>query len=563
MIVVIRSEQEEDVYRIRDGLIETVVRSDEPLPGGGRFTGQIWLNHEGTLLIRAEGEGETFFYLWEGQAPRLWIQFDGILDAQQLDFRRDHGIVYRTLEEVQTIDLSGTVRTLAKISDPVRPGFIVRLVRWARMLSDGRVVFMVNDYWSNGLNQDALCISEGEGFRVLTSTGDSIPETGTTVAGLYSERTSSTIRINGRDEIMLQADTTINTNPGSQRVFLLVEPSGRVSQILPRPDLRPSDAEFVEIMFGSFIWGDSGELYFQVLTRERPPETAGNLFVWQDGSLFRIVGEGDSVLPEREPGIGLVESLGEPLVAAGGEVFFRMDLVGDAQTGLYRALSGDHSRQWIPRVAVGDFGAVHYTSTLLVHNPGDRVVTTNVTLLGAEPGVSGQSLEIGPGEVARLSYDSSDVFLGWASVESEGGPVQVYERLTMTLNGVLGSEVTVPAVRPLREGYWIGDVDRDSAVDTGLAVVSTGRTSSEVSVALLSSGLEVEQTAALVLQAGGVQAVLLSDLFPSLSPGRHLLRVSSGQPFSAISLLLRGVDITSSPILGVNRFLGVSGVIGR
>ncbi|MEJ2084042.1 MAG: hypothetical protein P8Y94_18305, partial [Acidobacteriota bacterium] len=201
------------------------------------------------MLIRAEGEGETFFYLCEGQAPRLWIQFDGILDAQQLDFRRDHGIVYRTLEEVQTIDLSGTVRTLAKISDPVRPGFIVRLVRWARMLSDGRVVFMVNDYWSNGLNQDALCISEGEGFRVLTSTGDSIPETGTTVAGLYSERTSSTIRINGRDEIMLQADTTINTNPGSQRVFLLVEPSGRVSQILPRPDLRPSDAEFVEIMF--------------------------------------------------------------------------------------------------------------------------------------------------------------------------------------------------------------------------------------------------------------------------------------------------------------------------
>jgi hypothetical protein len=44
-------------------------------------------------------------------------------------------------------------------------------------------------------------------------------------------------------------------------------------------------------------------------------------------------------------------------------------------------------------------------------------------------------------------------------------------------------------------------------------------------------------------------------------PGRHLLRIRSGMPFSAIVLLLKGADITAAPILGVERLEIPAGII--
>jgi len=546
------------VYRVHERVLEELAQSDQPLAEGGIFFGQAVVNPEGLLLLETDTGGGSLFYLYDGQVLQPWIRLNEPVDSKQLDFRRNRGIGYRSADEIGFIDPSGSVTTIARLHDLVRPGFEIRIFHWVRMLSDGRVVFMANDA---SQARNALCVNAKGGFRVLTASGTEIPGSQARVAGFSAERPSSTIRVNGRDEIMLKSRVTVGGSAEQLPAFLRFSSSGSMELISPIAE-NPTDREDItSVPEGRFVWTDQGELYFKAISGRQSHFRRANLYRWQNGSIETVLGEGRQVLPDRAPGTGLVEHLGDIVGGDNQGVLFVIRVVGDAATGLYRAVSGDRSRQWIPRVAVGDFGPVNYRSTLLIHNPGETPTLSDVRLSGIGDAGAVEPVEITPGEVKRLTYDSSGVFVGWASVDSQGSPVRVHERLAVRIGGVLRSEVTVPAVRPLREGYWVGEIDPELGVDSGLAVVNPERAQSDLSVELLSPGFVVEDVAEIPLQAAASRAILLSELFPSLPPGKHLLRIRSGLPVSALVLRLQGTDITASPILGVDRFYGATGVV--
>ncbi len=546
------------VYRVHERVLEELAQSDQPLAEGGIFVGRALVNPEGLLLLETYVDGGSLFYLYDGHALQPWIRLDQPFYANELDFRSNRGIAFRSADEIGIIAPSGSVTTIARLHDLVRPGFEIRIFHWVRMLSDGRVVFMANDA---SQTKNALCVNAESGFRVLAASGGEIPGSQTRVARFSAEQPSSTIRLNGRDEIMLKSRVTFGGSAEQVPAFLRFSSSGSMELISPIAE-NPTDPEDItSVPEGRFVWTDQGELYFKAISRRQSHFSRANLYRWQNGSIETVLGEGWQVLPDRAPGAGLVKHLGEPVAGDDQGVLFGIRVVGDASTGLYRAVSGDHSRHWIPRVAVGDFGPINYRSTLLIHNPGDAPAVTDVRFFGIGNTGSSEPVDITPGEVKRLTYDSSGVFVGWASVDSQDSPVRVHERLAVRIGGVLRSEVTVPAVRPLREGYWVGEVDHALGVDSGLAVVNPERTRTDITVELLSPGFDVEEVTVIPLQAAGSRAVLLSELFPSLPPGKHLLRIRSGKPVSALVLHLEGSDITASPILGLDRFYGATGVV--
>ncbi|MFQ5741657.1 MAG: hypothetical protein ACE5JX_21880, partial [Acidobacteriota bacterium] len=391
-----------------------------------------------------------------------------------------------------------------------------------------------------GLGSPAFPISglfffDGETVYPMLETGDELTPDGSVSISQVAEFTAdpqamSPIRMNRRDQLAAFAQVQGRGLGGA--FFLLENSTARPALLLGDSRLDPASPFESLGLSNNFGWNDLGELLF---LGSLPDFSPGLWARRASGVLERVLLAGDRLdgsagpepilfrFPDRVWGLtnsgqGAFESFTEPLEASG--------------TYLVRP-AGFH-QLWLPHVVSGRFGSLSFTSFLLAHNPGTTAATVDLDLFGAS-GIRIRELpsfRLEPGATRRLEMSFSEPGAGWARLQIRDGVIGASLRMAVYNPTELLSELTVSAVPAARSAFWRAGFTAHLGRDTGLAMVNTGNSDSEVTIERLGTGAIAQEVHRLQLPPGGYRAILLSELLDDLATGFRddLYRITSQFP---------------------------------